>query len=181
MVLVCGMITVQNEEGCGSNVTSDRARPEDTLRGMVAVLTAAFTSGFAGAYLEKMYKEVGARTRSVWFRNAQLACFSLPVAMIGSTWRDRERLRANEGVFQGYDGVVLLVIVLQAVGGLVVAAVLRYAGKVLKCFAVSISICNCSIATTLFANDGHNLSVTASLGIALVIGSTFLYSNVRVV
>ena len=178
LVLVCGMILVQGDEGRGSNVPSDRARTEDTLRGMVAVLTAAFTSGFAGAYLEKMYKEVGAQKRAVWFRNAQLACFSLPVAMIGSAWRDGERLRAIEGVFQGYDGVVLLVIALQAVGGLVVAAVLRYAGNVLKCFAVSISICNCALATTVFANDGHNLSVTASLGIALVIGSTFLYSNV---
>ena len=178
LVLVCGMIMVQNEEGHRSNVPSDRARPEDTLRGMVAVLTAAFTSGFAGAYLEKMYKEVDAQKRSVWFRNAQLACFSLPVALIGSVWRDGERLRANESVFQGYDSVVLLVIALQAAGGLVVAAVLRYAGNVLKCFAVSISICNCALATTAFANDGHNLSVTASLGIALVIGSTFLYSNV---
>ena len=140
------------------------------------MFTAAFTSGFAGAYLEKMYKEVGAQKRSVWFRNAQLACFSVPVAVIGSWWCDGERLR--EGVFQGYDGVVLLVIALQAVGGLVVAAVLRYAGNVLKCFAVSISICNCALATTVFVNDGHNLSVTASLGIALVIGSTFLYSNV---
>ena len=178
MVLVCGMIMVQGEEGRGSNVRLDKARTEDTLQGMVAVLTAAFTSGFAGAYLEKMYKEEHAQKRSVWFRNAQLACFSLPVAMIGSAWRDGERLRANEGAFQGYDGVVLLVIALQAAGGLVVAAVLRYAGNVLKCFAVSISICNCALATTVFANDGHNLSVTASLGIALVIGSTFLYSNV---
>ena len=178
LVLVCGMILVQGDEGRGSNVRLDKARTEDTLQGMVAVLTAAFTSGFAGAYLEKMYKEVGAQKRSVWFRNAQLACFSLPVAMIGSAWRDGERLRAIEGVFQGYDGVVLLVIALQAFGGLVVAAVLRYAGNVLKCFAVSISICNCALATTVFANDGHNLSVTTSLGIALVIGSTFLYSNV---
>tara|TARA_Y100001954_G_C15808413_1_gene603899 strand:- start:1882 stop:2904 length:1023 start_codon:yes stop_codon:yes gene_type:complete len=178
VVLVCGMIMVQGEEGRGRDLPSNRARKDEILRGMVAVLTAAFTSGFAGAYLEKMYKEVGAQKRSVWFRNAQLACFSLPMAMIGSAWRDGERLRANEGVFQGYDGVVLLVIALQAVGGLVVAAVLRYAGNVLKCFAVSISICNCAIATTVFANDGHALSASATLGIALVIGSTFLYSNV---
>ena len=60
---------------------------------MVVVFTAAFTSGFAGAYLEKMYKEAGAKKRSIWFRNAQLAFFSLPVAMIGSVWCDGERLR----------------------------------------------------------------------------------------
>ena len=178
LVLVCGMIMVQSEEGRGQNASPDSARTGETVQGMVAVLTAAFTSGFAGAYLEKMYKEVGAKKRSVWFRNTQLACFSLPVAMIGSAWRDGERMRANEGVFQGYDGVVLLVIALQAIGGLVVAAVLRHAGNVLKCFAVSISICICAVVTTLFATDGHALSANTTLGIALVIGSTFLYSNV---
>ena len=31
LVLVCGMIMVQNEEGRGRNLPSDRARPEDTL------------------------------------------------------------------------------------------------------------------------------------------------------
>ena len=177
LVLVCGMVMVQCEEGRGQNVPSDGAQTGEILRGMVATLTAAFTSGFAGAYLEKMYKEAGAQKRSVWFRNAQLACFSLPVAMIWSAWRDGEHLHANEGVFQGYDGVVVLVIALQAVGGLVVAAVLRYAGNVLKCFAVSISICNCAVATTLFSDDAHSLSASAILGIALVISSTFLYSN----
>eukprot|EP00223_Ostreococcus_mediterraneus_P009724 CAMPEP_0179628158 /NCGR_PEP_ID=MMETSP0932-20121108/4706_1 /TAXON_ID=548131 ORGANISM="Ostreococcus mediterraneus, Strain clade-D-RCC2596" /NCGR_SAMPLE_ID=MMETSP0932 /ASSEMBLY_ACC=CAM_ASM_000582 /LENGTH=172 /DNA_ID=CAMNT_0021497515 /DNA_START=587 /DNA_END=1105 /DNA_ORIENTATION=+ len=170
---------VQSEEGHGQHAASNRAWTGETVRGMVAVLTAALTSGFAGAYLEKMYKEVGDQKRSVWFRNAQLACFSVPVAVIGSAWRDGERLRANKGVFQGYDGFVLLVIALQAVGGLVVAAVLRYAGNVLKCFAVSISICNCAVATTfLSTNGGHGLSASATLGVALVIGSTFLYSNV---
>ena len=178
LLLVCGMILVQIEEGRGRNVPSNTVRTSETLRGAVAVLTAAFTSGFAGAYLEKMYKEVGAKKRSVWFRNAQLACVSLPVAMIGSVWRDGERLRANEGMFQGYDRVVLLVIVLQAVGGLVVAAVLRYAGNVLKCFAVSISICNCAVMTLLFSDDRHDLSASTILGIALSIWSMFLYSNV---
>ena len=85
---------------------------------------------------------------------------------------------ASESLFQGYDGVVTLVVAVQAIGGLVVAAVLRYAGNVLKCFAVSISICTCAVATTLFSDNGHSLSASALVGVALVIGSTFLYSNV---
>ena len=84
---------------------------------------------------------------------------------------------ACEGWLQGDVGGGLLVMWLEAVGGLGGAAVVGDAGNVRKCFAVSISICNGARATTVFANDGHNLSVTASLGIALVIGSTFLYSN----
>ena len=177
LILMCGMVMVQSEEGRGQNVSTDRARTGETLRGVIAVFSAACTSGFAGAYLEKLYNELGAKKRSVWFRNAQLACCALPVALIGSAWRDGERFHANKGPFQGYDGVVLLVITLQAVGGLVVAAVLRYAGNVLKCFAVSISIC-CTVVTTLFSDAGHALSASMIVGIALVIGSTFLYSNV---
>ena len=177
LVLVCGMVMVQGDEGRRQNVPSEGAPAGEMFRGIVAVFSAALTSGFAGAYLEKMYKEAGAKTSSVWFRNAQLACFSLPVALIGSAWCDGERLRVMESVFQGYDSVVLLVIALQAIGGLVIAAVLRYAGNVLKCFAVSISICSCTIATTVFSNDGHNLSTSAIFGITLVIYSTFLYSD----
>ena len=123
------------------------------------------------------YSSLLTEKRSIWFRNVQLACFSLPVAVMCTVWRDVERFSTSEDLFQGYDSVVLLVIVLQAVGGLVVAAGLRYAGNILKCFAVSISICNCAVATAAFFNDGHGLSTGEIFGIALVISSTFLYSN----
>jgi len=178
LVLVCGMIMVQSGERHGTGVPWRGVHNVETLRGMFSVFTASFTSGFAGAYLEKMYKEAGAEKRSIWFRNTQLAFFSLPVAVLCAAWHDGEHFRTNKDVFQGYDGVVLLVIALHAFGGLIVAAVLRYAGNVLKCFAVSISICNCAIATTVFLGDGHGLSIRAIFGIALVIVSIFLYSGV---
>jgi len=175
---VCGMVMVQRDEERGHNTSTDGAQTGETLRGIVAVFIAACTSGFAGAYLEKMYTQAsGATKRSVWFRNTQLACFSLPVAMIGSAWRDGERLRERKPfsrVRRRRDA--------RRRGtshrGLVVAAVLRHAGNVLKCFAVSISICTCAVATTLFSDNGHSLSASALVGVALVIGSTFLYSNV---
>ena len=178
LVLVCGMVMVQVDEQREQNVPSEGVLKGDLFRGAVAVFIAAFTSGFAGAYLERIYKETGVRKRSLWFRNTQLAYFSLPVAVMGTFWHDGERLRANGDLFKGFDGIVLLVITLQAMGGLVVAAVLRYAGNVLKCFAVSISICICTGASVLFASDEHSVSSSALFGIALVIGSTFLYSNV---
>ncbi len=73
LVLVCGMVMVQNDEGRGHDTSTDGAQTRETLRGIVAVFTAACTSGFAGAYLEKLYTHAtGATQRSVWFRNAQL-------------------------------------------------------------------------------------------------------------
>lgn len=49
----------------------------------------SITSGFAGAYLEKMYKEVKNGSKlSIWFRNVQLACFLIAVAFCSACNQD---------------------------------------------------------------------------------------------
>ena len=176
-LLIFGMIMVQGGEELYGKASANAqiSRASDTLYGTIVVVVAAFTSGFAGAYLERIYKETGSQKRSIWFQNTQLACVSFPVAVIAVCWQDGERLRKHS-IFRGYDGIVLVMILLQAVGGLIVAMVLRYASNILKCFAVCISICNCAIATTCLS--GEIMSTFTIFGILLVIGSTLLYSNV---
>lgn len=178
VLLVIGMILVNVGEQPEDSAEIQLLGRSDMYTGVLAVLTAALTSGLAGTYLEKMYKEVGATpiVRSVWYRNAQLACFSVLVGAWTTYLNDGDVLRRT-GIFQGYDIVVVGIILLQAIGGLVVATVLRYAGNVLKSFAISLSICNCAIATQLFAYDAHLISLSTLLGIAFVIFATFLYST----
>ena len=176
-MLVVGMIMVQIEREPIHGVTVTRSEPP--IKGVVLVFTASITSGFAGAYLEKMYKEVAVdgQRRSIWYRNAQLACFSVPVAFGTLYWRDGEQVISN-GALVGYDDVVVFIIVLQAVGGLIVAAVMRYASNLMKCFAVSLSICNCIIATAFLFGDGKlDTSVHQAFGVALIIGATFAYAS----
>ena len=175
--LMIGMIFVQ----IGDEVIVKHADRESDapLRGFFIVMAASLTSGFAGAYLEKMYKEVDVSglTRSIWFRNTQLACFSMPIAVCMSIFQDGRRI-LSFGVFAGYNNVVVIIIALQAFGGLVVAAVMRYASNVLKCFAVSLSICVCTFATSYILDDGVvGLSAHQDLGIVLVIGATFAYAS----
>ena len=178
VVLVRGMIMVQASEGNAIDVSID-VFTRQGVRGSVVVFLAALTSGFAGAYLEKMYKGV---RRSIWFTNAQLAFFSLPMAVIGALGKDWKSMRASGGMFQGFDVTVFLIIALQAIGGLIVAVVLRYAGNVLKCYAVSISICSCAIATKAVSEQNRSDFCTSTVfGVVLVIGSTFLYSSNTVV
>ena len=173
--LVLGMILVQSEYTTHGDKNTDSGT---SLRGLVFAFTASITSGFAGTYLEKMYKTInsdGSR-QSIWFRNAQLASFSLPIAICTAYWRDGTIICRN-GIFTGYDGFVVVIIVLQAIGGLISAAVMRYATNVLKCFAVSLSICSCALATTYVFDDGHTgLSVHQYTGILLVIGATFTFA-----
>lgn len=177
--LACGMLLVQLSEQ--RSLHTDNSGSVSVTRGILVVLLAALISGFTGAYLEKMYK--GGRVRrdmmaSIWFQNAQLACFSLPTACLLASWKDHVGF-AVKNIFQGFDVVVVFIVILHAAGGLLVAAVMRYASNVLKCFAVSISICACTATTLALDGDeyttGSIISLTA--GLSLVIFSTLTYSR----
>ena len=55
------------------------------------------------------------------------------------------------------------------------ALVMRHAGNILKCFAVSISMCNCAVFTCLVSSEQTSVS-TLVMGLALVVAATFAYS-----
>lgn len=181
--LAVGMILVHESES--DHTTKEHVfsfkMDGDASNGLLALFAATFISGFTGAYVEKMYQSSNdgsggsSRSSSVWFRNTQLACFSLPVALTSAYLRD-SALIGRDGFFQGYDMVVALVVVLQATGGLVVALVMRHAGNILKCFAVSISMCNCAVFTVLASSDRTSVS-TLAMGLAIVVAATFAYSS----
>lgn len=71
------------------------------------------------------------RRQSVWLRNIQLALFSIVLGMGGCLYNDGDRIFQG-GFFQGYKGVVWIVVLLQGLGGLVIAAVIKYADNILK-------------------------------------------------
>ena len=78
------------------------------------------------------------------------------------------------GLFHGYTAPVLVVISLQACGGLVVAAAIKYADNILKGFATSASIIVSSLFSWLLLED---LSPGPSflLGSSLVVAASLLY------
>ena len=82
---------------------------------------------------------------------------------------------AEKGFFVGYSPLVWTVIVVQAVGGLIVAVVMKYADNVLKTFASSISIVvSCIISAIFFDFHPNMYFVTGSFFVVL---STVLYSK----
>ncbi|CAK0799810.1 unnamed protein product [Prorocentrum cordatum] len=89
-------------------------------------------------------------------------------------YEDGAKIREG-GFLQGYNRLVWGVILLQAVGGLVVAAVLKYADNLLKCFGNALSICiSCMLSAVLlreFVPDKFFV-----FGTLLVMLATYVYS-----
>merc|ERR1739844_736225 len=129
--------------------------------------------GLAGVYFEMLVK-TGAQT-SIVIRNLQLGLFSLVFASMAVMYNDANEVLEN-GFFQGYDGVVILIVLIQAFGGLMVAVAVKYADNILKVFATSISIIVSSIFSYLVLDDlipgGYFI-----LGTGLVILATFMYGS----
>jgi UDP-sugar transporter A1/2/3 len=188
VLLMVGVIVVQFHS---SNVSNNHHHhPEDALPqhknvldaadatshtserfiGFVAVLCAACTSGFSGVYFEKILK---GSTTSLWIRNVQMGLPSVLVAFATVLLKDGALVR-TQGLLQGYNGTVWTVIWVQALGGLIVATVVKYADNVLKVFAASFSIVLSSVISAVLF-DFHPTS-SFVVGASLVILATILYA-----
>uniref|UniRef100_A0A3Q3VW67 Uncharacterized protein n=1 Tax=Mola mola TaxID=94237 RepID=A0A3Q3VW67_MOLML len=133
LILMVGVALVQ--VGC-SFMSKEAHSAGSQIVGVAAVLVACCSSGFAGVYFEKILKE---SKQSVWVRNIQLGMFGFVFGLFGMLVYDGDRVR-EAGMLQGYNAVTWTVVVLQALGGLVIAAVIKYADNILKGFATSLSI-----------------------------------------
>lgn len=195
VVLTFGVAIVQlsGSSDQHTSTTSDSAasaEQHNRLVGLIAVLCAACTSGFSGVYFEKILK---GSTTSLWIRNVQMGLPSIIIAYITVYVKDTAAVQ-RQGFLGGYSTTVWGVVVVQAVGGLIVAtgkifhlagvfnvltstffAVVKYADNVLKVFATSFSIVvSCVISAFLF--DFHP-TVTFLIGASLVVSATVMYSS----
>ncbi len=133
--------------------------------GIPSVLISTLTSGFAAVYLEKMLK----RKEGFWARNIQLSGVSLMIALVGAFVKDAGQIAAK-GFFFGYNPLVLGVVLTQALGGMLVAFVVRYSNSVMKGFATSGSIILSCFMSAVFMQE-QKLSALFLLGALIVSGA----------
>ena len=110
----------------------------------------------------------------MWLRNVQLGMFGSATALIGMILKDGTAIH-EKGLLFGYNSLVLVVISQQAVGGLIVAVVVKYADNILKGFATSLSIILSCIAS-VFLFD-YVISLRFTVGALLVIIAIYLYGR----
>ena len=166
------------------------------VMGLVYVLSACISSGFAGVYYEKLVKS-GSQP-SVIIRNLQMGkhkntfsrnmktgldsphnfsgLIALPLSSVAVLLNVRE-IVFDRGFFHGYNNLVATVVFLQAAGGLLVAVVVKYADNILKGFATSGSIVLNGIVSAMVNSSGlvEHLSAQFIGGAAIVVISTMMY------
>ena len=133
LILLMMGVTLVQLTGTEDDGTSDQNR----ILGFSAVLIACFSSGYAGVYYEKLVKH--SSQPSIVIRNLQLGIFSLIFSFSGMVYYSSAEI-FQHGMFYGYTAPVWSIIILQSIGGLVVAATIKFADNILKGFATSISI-----------------------------------------
>ncbi|XP_045165633.1 UDP-N-acetylglucosamine transporter-like isoform X1 [Mercenaria mercenaria] len=169
VILFMGISIVQMQpENSGQSQTGREQRP---LLGLFAVFISCLMSGFAGVYFEKILKGT---KQSVWLRNVQLGVLGSVIGMITMEIKEGEKLR-ELGFFYGYDSLVWLVIILQSLGGLLVAVVVKYADNILKGFAASLAIVVSCIVSVFFFD--FKMSFQFMLGASFVMVSIYLYGK----
>ncbi|KAI8638879.1 nucleotide-sugar transporter-domain-containing protein [Parasitella parasitica] len=171
VLLMIGVTLVQAESVSSSqttcsNIDGNSQRP---LVGLLAVLTSCVSSGFAGCYFEKILKT---SSTSMWIRNIQLGLCGASFSFIGMIASDFSSIR-KQGMFQGYNALTWFVVINQALGGLLVSLVVKYADNILKGFATSISIILSGIISFYLLD--FQPSILFITGTGIVISATVLY------
>ncbi|KAK1736361.1 nucleotide-sugar transporter [Skeletonema marinoi] len=189
-IVVLGAQSDSKKDASDSNEEGEDANVQNLFVGLMSVTIACLCSAFAGVYFEFVLKRPtndGGEARapvSMWMRNVQMAFFSICIAYINMV-RDSDRGvtglvdENNDPVIKpfmhGFTGWVYVVVMLQAGGGLLVAAVIKYADNVLKGMATGVSV----VTATFFSMFlfGTSLSIQFAIGAGVILVSVYLFSN----
>lgn len=146
IILTVGVALVQLNES-----QSSKQESHQTYGGFLAVILACLTSGFAAVWFERIVKKTD---QSIWLRNIQMSFLSFVIGLIFGVYIYDGDLVLKNGFFSGYNIYLWITIILQVIGGLVVAMVVKYADNILKGFATSLAIIVSAIAS-VFIFDFH--------------------------
>lgn len=171
-VLTAGvsMVTLSQLDLDGKNVDGSQG---NIVIGFTAVLTAAAVSGLAGVYFEMILK---GSTVSLWQRNLQMALYSVFIGIGGLIAGGDMPAVIENGFFYGYTTSAWLAITNNALGGLLIAMVIKFADNILKNFSQSLSIIFTALASWYLF--GSSISVLFGFGVACVLYAIGLYGGV---
>lgn len=112
-------------------------------------------------------------TSSLWITNIQLCSLSMFISILMCIGFDSAIIQ-EKGVFYGWEYIIIILVINQALGGLLVAAALYFADSVAKAYAGSVTLVLISILNVfLFDVPIHSLFIAGAI---IVILATYYYS-----
>ena len=175
LFLAIGVGIVQIQNGSSSGHSSSK-HDMNAFKGFMAVVMACFTSGLAGVYFEMVLKNSQA---DLWVRNVQLSLFSLLPALVPILFSQTTPSGPAPGwlnqLFANFGVWAWATVLIQVLGGLLTALVIKYADNILKGFATSLSIVISFLASVALFN--FQMTVTFILGSTVVLVATWMYNQ----
>lgn len=174
LALALGVGIVQIQAGSpGGGAHSHALHP---TKGFIAVIAACCTSGLAGVYFEMVLKN---SQTDLWVRNLQLSLFSLLPAILPIVYTHTDGHVVGSSawfatIFHGFGFWAWTTVIVQVLGGLITALVIKYADNILKGFATSLSIIISFLASMVLFN--FQMNITFALGSSCVLVATWLYN-----
>jgi len=165
---------------CNMRFNAQSSKEEkDTFKGICATFGIALASGFAGVYTEKVIKTHRATlpvfgAYSLAYTQVQLALMSLATIGIYAIVHDF-RVILSHGLFYNFSFGAFLTVLNSAIGGLIVAGVLKYADSILKGYATAVSVILTGLLSmVLFGTELHTVYF---MGILNVVVAVILYNG----
>jgi len=176
VALSVGVAIVVLDQDDGKKKSEDEQK-QSLAVGLVAVSIACMSSALAGVYFEKVIKTSGDKQKpvSVWMRNIQLAFFTVVIAVLQEEFKKPDPKTKGLHYLHGFTFWPWLLVLLQSGGGLLVAAVIKYADNVLKGLATGVSVCFATgVSFLLF---GSPISGQFAVGAIIILVAVYFFSN----
>lgn len=153
-----------------NDTASDRRT--EIVSGVIPVLAASFLSGLAGALSQKSLQTMG---RDSYLFTMELSAASLLFLIMSLLFNspDGQRIR-KEGFFHGWTPQTWIPVVTNALGGIIVGLVTKYAGSVRKGFALIFGLL---LSGILQSKQGESVSREQVIGGILAAISLWMYSS----
>lgn len=155
----------QSSHDSSSTSTESSSNSLYIFYGYLAVIIEVCLSGFASTYFEKVIKnqmnssDSSSKPVSIWERNFQLSIYSIITYVLYYFLPFSKDNNSFKQDLANFNYIIFLVSFLGALGGLLVAATLKYADSILKTLAASGAIVLNTYLSYLFLGGPMNVEI----------------------